>query len=433
VRALTLGLAARHPLGEEELRRAASHLEGAAAALATKGYEVQTLRVSTRPVLSDLAGWGRKELVEYACSLQGALDRAGLAFCSLGPALPGDGPEGPAALADMLVGEVAARGGAGAGEGEAGEGEAGEGEAGEGGAGEGGAGEGGRRKGNPALSASVMVSTPERGVDAGAARAAAGAMVSLAARTAQGLGNFNFAALGCVAPGTPFFPAAYHAGASSLSVALQGAGIVFDALAGGAGLSEVTGRVSAKLAEVARPVVDLARRAASELGLCFGGIDLSPAPDLDDSIVAALEAAGHGPFGGPGTLALAAAVTTGLRSTGLPTCGYTGLMLPLMEDALLAQRWDDGLVGIDQLLAWSAVCGTGLDTVPVPGGSEVRELAAAICDMASLAARLGKPLSARLLPAPGKAAGERTRFSSPYLVNALIKPLSPIRPIASAV
>ena len=428
MRALTLGLAARHPLGEEELRRAASHLEGAAAALATKGYEVQTLRVSTRPVLSDLAGWGRKELVEYACSLQGALDRAGLAFCSLGPALPGDGPEGPAALADMLVGEVAARGGAGAGEGEAGEGEAGE-----GGAGEGGAGEGGRRKGNPALSASVMVSTPERGVDAGAARAAAGAMVSLAARTAQGLGNFNFAALGCVAPGTPFFPAAYHAGASSLSVALQGAGIVFDALAGGAGLSEVTGRVSAKLAEVARPVVDLARRAASELGLCFGGIDLSPAPDLDDSIVAALEAAGHGPFGGPGTLALAAAVTTGLRSTGLPTCGYTGLMLPLMEDALLAQRWDDGLVGIDQLLAWSAVCGTGLDTVPVPGGSEVRELAAAICDMASLAARLGKPLSARLLPAPGKAAGERTRFSSPYLVNALIKPLSPIRPIASAV
>ncbi len=423
MRALTLGLAARHPLGEEELRRAASHLEGAAAALATKGYEVQTLRVSTRPVLSDLAGWGRKELVEYACSLQGALDRAGLAFCSLGPALPGDGPEGPAALADMLVGEVAARGGAGAGEGEAGEGEAGE----------GGAGEGGRRKGNPALSASVMVSTPERGVDAGAARAAAGAMVSLAARTAQGLGNFNFAALGCVAPGTPFFPAAYHAGASSLSVALQGAGIVFDALAGGAGLSEVTGRVSAKLAEVARPVVDLARRAASELGLCFGGIDLSPAPDLDDSIVAALEAAGHGPFGGPGTLALAAAVTTGLRSTGLPTCGYTGLMLPLMEDALLAQRWDDGLVGIDQLLAWSAVCGTGLDTVPVPGGSEVRELAAAICDMASLAARLGKPLSARLLPAPGKAAGERTRFSSPYLVNALIKPLSPIRPIASAV
>ena len=428
MRALTLGLAARHPLGEEELRRAASHLEGAAAALATKGYEVQTLRVSTRPVLSDLAGWGRKELVEYACSLQGALDRAGLAFCSLGPALPGDGPEGPAALADMLVGEVAARGGAGAGEGEAGEGGAGE-----GGAGEGGAGEGGRRKGNPALSASVMVSTPERGVDAGAARAAAGAMVSLAARTAQGLGNFNFAALGCVAPGTPFFPAAYHAGASSLSVALQGAGIVFDALAGGAGLSEVTGRVSAKLAEVARPVVDLARRAASELGLCFGGIDLSPAPDLDDSIVAALEAAGHGPFGGPGTLALAAAVTTGLRSTGLPTCGYTGLMLPLMEDALLAQRWDDGLVGIDQLLAWSAVCGTGLDTVPVPGGSEVRELAAAICDMASLAARLGKPLSARLLPAPGKAAGERTRFSSPYLVNALIKPLSPIRPIASAV
>lgn len=431
VRALTLGLAARHPLGEEELRQAASHLERAAATLATEGYEVQTLRISTRPVLSDLAGWDRKALVEYACSLQEALDRAGVAFCSLGPALPDDGLEGPAVLADMLVGEV---GGRGLGEGGAGEGVGGAGGS-EGGAGEsvGGAGEGGRRAGNSALSASVMVSTPERGVDAGAALAAAGAILSLAGRSAQGLGNFNFAALGCVAPGTPFFPAAYHAGPSSLSVALQGAGSVFDALAGGAGLSEVTGRVSATLAEVAGPVVDLARRVAGELGISFGGIDLSPAPDLDDSIVAALESAGHGPFGGPGTLALAAAVTAGLRSTGLPTCGYTGLMLPLMEDAVLAQRWDDGLVGIDQLLEWSAVCGTGLDTVPVPGGSEVGELAAVICDMASLAARLGKPLSARLLPAPGKAAGERTRFSSPYLVNALIKPLSPIRPIASAV
>ena len=80
---------------------------------------------------------------------------------------------------------------------------------------------------------------------------------------------------------------------------------------------------------------------------------------------------------------------------------------------------------MDQLLAWSAVCGTGLDTVPVPGASPAEVLAEVVCDMASLAARLQKPLSARLLPVPGKGAGEHSAFSSPYLVNTLIKPLCP--------
>ena len=391
VRALTLGVAAPHPLGEQEVRRAAEIIERAGAAFAAEGYEVQTLRLSTRPVLGDLACWGREELAQYACDLQAALDRAGVGFCSLGPAPVGAAPEAAAALVDMLAPGVVPHAG----------------------------------RGNPALSASVMVSTPEHGVHAGAARAAADAMLALAERTDQGLGNFNFAALGCVPPGTPFFPAAYHAGPTSLTVALQGAGVVAEALQAGAELGEVEGRVRAKLAEVAGPVVALAERSAGGLGACFGGVDLSPAPDGDDSIAGAIELAGHGRFGAPGTLALAAAVTAGVRSTGLPGCGYCGLMLPVMEDSVLARRWEEGLVGIDQLLAWSAVCGTGLDTVPVPGDSPPEVLAEVICDMASLAARLQKPLSARLLPVPGRSAGERSDFSSPYLVNTVIKPLSP--------
>jgi uncharacterized protein (UPF0210 family) len=98
-------------------------------------------------------------------------------------------------------------------------------------------------------------------------------------------------------------------------------------------------------------------------------------------------------------------------------------MLPVMEDAVLARRWEEERVGLQQLLALSAVCGTGLDTVPVPGDVSARLLEGVICDMASLAVRLRKPLSARLLPVPGKKAGERTEFSSPYLVNTVIKPL----------
>jgi uncharacterized protein (UPF0210 family) len=96
-------------------------------------------------------------------------------------------------------------------------------------------------------------------------------------------------------------------------------------------------------------------------------------------------------------------------------------MLPVLEDAILGRRWEEGLVNTHQLLLYSAVCGTGLDTVPLPGDMEAEVIAHLLLDVASLALRLHKPLSARLFPVPGKQAGERTEFSSPYLTNTLVR------------
>jgi uncharacterized protein len=380
VRALTLGVAEPHPLDGRAVNRAAEKLRRADDAFGRAGYEVQTLRLSTRPVLSDLAGWALDAVALYTGDLQEALETAGVEFCSLGPARRGTAADRIMGLADLIAGREA-------------------------------------------LNCSVMVATIGAGVDMTAARAAADVMLRLASETKEGFGNFNFAALACVGPGSPFFPAAYHAGPANLTVALQGAGVVAEALQGGAELADVTRRTRETLVAYASPVVKLAEELASELGVYFGGIDLSPAPDGDDSIAAAMELAGLGPLGAPGTLGLAAAITPALQSTGLPTCGYCGLMLPVMEDVVLAQRWAEGRVGLDQLLAYSAVCGTGLDTIPLPGDCSATQLANVICDVASLALRLRKPLSARLLPVPGKHAGEVTDFSSPYLVNTVIKPL----------
>jgi uncharacterized protein (UPF0210 family) len=382
VRALTLGVAGHHPLDAATVQRGADALRQAATGFVQAGYEVQTLRLSTRPVWADLAGLPPSSVIKYAADLQAFLDEAGVAFCSLGPVGPRSGADDAGIMADLIAG-------------------------------------------NQSVNCSALVATVQGGLDVPAARAAARTMVRLAAETEEGFGNFNFAAIACTGPGAPFFPAAYHAGAANLTLALQGASIVAEALEGGADLAEVTVRVKEKLTEHARPAVELARRQAAEIGVEFGGIDLSPAPHGSDSIVAAMEQAGHGPVGSPGTLSLAAALTEALRGTALPTCGYCGLMLPVMEDTLLARRWEEGWVGLDQLLAYSAVCGTGLDTVPLPGDSSVGELTRLICDMATLAVRLKKPLSARLLPVPGKGAGERTDFSSPYIVNTLIKPLAP--------
>ena len=96
-------------------------------------------------------------------------------------------------------------------------------------------------------------------------------------------------------------------------------------------------------------------------------------------------------------------------------------MLPVLEDAVLGRRWEEGLVNVHQLLLYSAVCGTGLDTLPLPGDIAPEEIAHLLLDVAALALRLNKPLSARLFPVPGKHAGERTEFTSPYLTNTLVR------------
>jgi hypothetical protein len=95
-------------------------------------------------------------------------------------------------------------------------------------------------------------------------------------------------------------------------------------------------------------------------------------------------------------------------------------MLPVLEDAVLAQRLGQGLLSVQDLLLYSAVCGTGLDTIPLPGDVSPEQLSAVLLDLAALALRLDKPLTARLMPIPGKRAGEPTEFDFPYFANSRI-------------
>jgi len=103
------------------------------------------------------------------------------------------------------------------------------------------------------------------------------------------------------------------------------------------------------------------------------------------------------------TLTAAATITACRQRRQSKQTGYTGLMLPILEDTRLAQRWSEGHISIDALLSYSAVCGTGLDTIPLPGDIGAEQLSLIIGDMASLAVKWHKPLSARLLPVLGKA------------------------------
>ena len=121
-----------------------------------------------------------------------------------------------------------------------------------------------------------------------------------------------------------------------------------------------------------------------------------------------------------GTLAIAKMITETLRQLNVKKCGYSGLMLPVLEDYGLAKRNIERTYNITDLLLYSAVCGTGLDTIPLPGDVSEKKLYALLLDIASLSIKLNKPLSARLMPIPDKKVGEMTEYKFDYFVNSKI-------------
>lgn len=349
----------------------------------SRDQTVQTLRIATQPFPEYTKGLSREQAIQFFKNLDGLAQQEHIVI-SVGPAyLSGDDGDAQAdLLADIL-------------------------------------------QNSKALYGTVYV-TNDSGVNWPAVQAAARVVKKLADSTPHSEGNFHFAALANVPPNAPFFPAAYLTGAGhQFSVGLESASTVAAAFQNAADLATARRRLIDLLFEQASDVESLARRVDGERGWSYLGLDLSPAPSKDDSIGAAIESLSKQPFGASGTLTAAATITSALKEIGLRRTGYSGLMLPILEDPILAERWNSGSVSLDALLSYSAVCGTGLDTIPLPGDTALDALARIIGDVASLSVKWNKPLSARLLPVAGKRAGDQTEFTDPNLLNAVIQPLGP--------
>jgi uncharacterized protein (UPF0210 family) len=236
-------------------------------------------------------------------------------------------------------------------------------------------------------------------------------------------GNFLFAATAMLKPLGPFYPGAYHTGAGrQFSLGFEGASVVQDVF------GSTHGDFDASVAELTRQLTIHARigeevgnAVAASSGWTFAGVDPTPAPLADASIGDAIERYTGSKFGASGTMTAALAITSAVKAVKVKQIGYSGLMLPVMEDKRLAQRWAENTYGIDSLLAYSAVCGTGLDTLPLPGDVSEESLAKILGDVASLAWKWHKPLSARLQPVKGKRSGDETDFDSQYLFNTRLR------------
>jgi uncharacterized protein (UPF0210 family) len=98
-------------------------------------------------------------------------------------------------------------------------------------------------------------------------------------------------------------------------------------------------------------------------------------------------------------------------------------MQPILEDSVLAKRAADGSLTVKDALLYSAVCGTGLDTIPLPGDTTAEQITPLLLDLCALALRLDKPLTARLMPIPTKKAGDETNFEFEFFAPSRVMKL----------
>ena len=151
----------------------------------------------------------------------------------------------------------------------------------------------------------------------------------------------------------------------------------------------------------------------------FLGIDSSAAPSKECTSLGELyHLLGVEYFGAAGTIETSAFLTRLFKSIKkVNLIGFSGLMLALTEDKGLALGTEKRQFDIRSLLMNSAVCGIGLDTVPIAGDTSVDKIASLMRDTGTLAFRLNKPLMVRLFPVPGLKAGDLTTFDSKDLCN----------------
>ncbi len=379
VRAVTAFVRLDRAHYQKQIGEALVVLRKAKATFEQAGYEVQSIRITTQPFPEYIRGIPREEALGFFREYDERARKEGFG-AAIGPAMLHDADDPGQA---ELLGEIL--------------------------------------RTTKTLEASIVVAG-EDGVHWNAVRAAAKLMKYVAERTPHSQGNFNFSATALVPPLTPFYPGSYHTGGGrEFAVGLQSANVVGEAFASTPGPAAARQALEAALGEHGRAVEAIAHRVEKLSGWNYAGLDLSPAPLREISIGAAIEKFTGAKFGSSGTMTAAALITAALRAIPVKHAGYSGLMLPVLEDSTLAQRWSEGALTLDALLAYSAVCGTGLDVIPLPGDTSVERLERMIGDVASLAVKLHKPLSARLLPVSGKKAGDRTEFDDPFLVNAIIQ------------
>ena len=277
------------------------------------------------------------------------------------------------------------------------------------------------------ICASVNVATTRAGINMDAVALMGRTLKEAAAMTADrdGLACAKLCVFSNIPQDVPFMAGAYlgvgEPGAV-INVGVSGPGVVKKAIdravkanpqASLGDLSEVIKRTAFKVTRVGELI---GRNVAETLGVRFGIVDLSlaPTPNVGDSVGEIFESLGLGRIGVPGSTAALAMLNDAVKKGGaFASCnvgGLSGAFIPVSEDLNIADAASEGHLCLEKLEAMTAVCSVGLDMVALPGDTPAETLAGIIADEMAIGMINKKTTAARLIPVPGKKAGDRAHF-----------------------
>lgn len=207
-----------------------------------------------------------------------------------------------------------------------------------------------------------------------------------------------------------------------VSVGVSGPGVVKAALEKALAedenmdLSRAADVIKQTAARLTRAGELVGREVAQLLNLPFGIVDLSlaPTPNRNDSVGEIFEAIGLPAFGAPGSTAFLSMLNDAVKKGGAFASshvgGLSGAFIPVCEDLTIAESAANGTLNLEKLEAMTAVCSVGLDMVAIPGDTTAEMISAIIADEMAIGVINKKTTAARLIPAPGKKAGDIVRF-----------------------
>ncbi len=224
----------------------------------------------------------------------------------------------------------------------------------------------------------------------------------------------------------PFMAGAFHGVGEPdcvINIGVSGPGVVKAAVEGLVSnsatrptLGEIAEEIKSTAFRVTRVGELIGREVATRLGVAFGIVDLSlaPTPQVGDSVGEILQAMGVTRLGAPGSTAALALLNDAVKKGGSfassSVGGLSGAFVAVSEDAALAQAVEAGDLTLAKLEAMTAVCSVGLDMIAVPGDTDAETLAALIADEVAIGVINHKTTAVRVIPVPGKKAGERAVF-----------------------
>jgi uncharacterized protein (UPF0210 family) len=260
-----------------------------------------------------------------------------------------------------------------------------------------------------------------------------------AARTADrdGIGCAKLVVFANIPQDVPFMAGAYLGVGEPdavINVGVSGPGVVRKAIDRAraanpaldlGGLSETIKRTAFKVTRVGEII---GRAVAKRLGVPFGVVDLSlaPTPNAGDSVGEIFQSLGLESIGCPGSTAVLAMLNDAVKKGGIFASshvgGLSGAFIPVSEDLSIAAAARNGQLTIEKLEAMTSVCSVGLDMVAIPGDTPAETIAGIIADEMAIGVVNGKSTAARLIPVPGKKAGDRVSFGG-LLGDATIMPV----------